>query len=62
MMKIGGYEQTIPIIGTYYYAVQNRNGWGYYDCGEFEQARTVQNGVARVKKEGEWGVIKIPIK
>ena len=50
-----------------YVAVSVNSRFGYYDKkgkvvvspGEFEQARPVLNGLAWVRKDGQWGVIQI---
>lgn len=48
-------------------AVKNNRGSGFYningncviECGEFEETRSVQKGLAWVKKNGKWGIIEI---
>lgn len=50
-----------------YVALYTNDGCGYYDtqgnevipCGTFEEVRPVHNGLAWVKKDGKWGVIKL---
>lgn len=50
-----------------YVALYTENGCGYYDiqgnevipCGTFEEVRPVHNGLAWVKQDGKWGVIKL---
>ena len=57
----------VPAFSGNLVTVKNENGAGYYDkngkcviqCGEFEEARSTQNGKAWVKKNGKWGVIEI---
>lgn len=50
-----------------YVALYTNDGCGYYDmqgneiipCGTFEEIRPVHNGLAWVKQDGKWGVIKL---
>ena len=50
-----------------YVAIKSDKGWTLYDdkgnivinCGTFEEVRPVHNGLAWVKKDGKWGVIKL---
>lgn len=50
-----------------YVAIKSDKGWTLYDdegnivinCGIFEEVRPVHNGLAWVKKDGKWGVIKL---
>lgn len=63
------YENYIlPYLPTENYIPVKINGkCGYYDtqgnevipCGTFEEVRPVHNGLAWVKKDGKWGVIKL---
>ena len=68
----GGYnyneDYILPYIPTENYIPVKINGkCGYYDiqgkevvpCGTFEEVRPVHNGLAWVKKDGKWGVIKL---
>lgn len=57
-----------PYLATNGYIPVKINGkCGYYDtqgnevipCGTFEEVRPVHNGLAWVKKDGKWGVIKL---
>ena len=57
-----------PFLSSNGYIPVKINGQcGYYDtqgneiipCGTFEEVRPVHNGLAWVKKDGKWGVIKL---
>lgn len=63
-------EYPLPYLPTEDFIPVKINGeCGYYDtkgkevipCGTFEEVRPVHNGLAWVKKDGKWGVIRLNI-